>query len=71
MIPTNVFAPDSTHAWIIYKYSLLVLAITGAIFVVVGGLLLYAIVRFRQRKGDDRRSRRRSTAASRSRSRGR
>ena len=53
MIPTNVFAPDSTHAWIIYKYSLLVFAITGAIFVVVGGLLLYAIVRFRQRKGDD------------------
>ena len=52
--PTNVFAPDSTHAWIIYKYSLLVFAITGAIFVVVGGLLLYAIVRFRQRKGDDK-----------------
>jgi cytochrome c oxidase subunit 2 len=53
VIPTNVFAPDSTHAWIIYKYSVLVLAITGAIFVVVGGLLLYAMVRFRQRKGDD------------------
>ena len=52
-VPTNVFAPDSTHAWVIYKYTLLVLAITGAIFVVVGGLLLYAIVRFRQRKGDD------------------
>ena len=54
MIPTNVFAPDSTHAWIIYKFSMLVFAITGAIFVVVGGLLLYAIVRFRQRKGDDK-----------------
>ena len=54
MIPTNVFAPDSTHAWIIYKYTILVLAITGAIFLVVGGLLLYAIVRFRQRQGDDK-----------------
>ena len=46
--------PDSTHAWIIYKYTILVLAITGAIFLVVGGLLLYAIVRFRQRQGDDK-----------------
>ena len=53
-VPANVFAPESTHAWIIYKYTLLVFAITGAIFVVVGGLLLYAIVRFRQRKGDDK-----------------
>jgi len=52
-VPTNVFAPESTHAWVIYKYTLLVLAITGAIFVVVAGLLAYAIVRFRQRKGDD------------------
>jgi cytochrome c oxidase subunit 2 len=51
--PTNVFAPESTHAWVIYKYTLLVLAITGAIFVVVAGLLAYAIVRFRARKGDD------------------
>jgi cytochrome c oxidase subunit 2 len=51
--PTNIFGPESTHAWVIYKYTLLVFAITGAIFVVVAGLLTYAIVRYRQRKGDD------------------
>jgi cytochrome c oxidase subunit 2 len=53
LAPTNIFAPESTHAWIIYRYTLLIFAITGAIFVVVGGLLVYAIVRFRQRKGDE------------------
>ena len=49
---TTIFAPTSTPATEIYHLSFFVLEITGAIFVVVGGLLTYVIVRFRA-KGDD------------------
>ncbi len=52
--PTNIFAPSSTPADSIYKLSLLVLAVTGTIFVVVFGLLVYAAVKFRERSGDHR-----------------
>ena len=48
----SIFAPASTPAANIFKLSLFVLAITGGIFVVVGGLLTYVIVRYRDR-GDD------------------
>ncbi len=48
----SIFAPASTPASDIYSLSLFVLAITGGIFVVVGGLLAYVIVRYRD-KGDD------------------
>jgi cytochrome c oxidase subunit 2 len=41
MSPTNIFAPASTPAEAIAGLSLLVLEITGAIFVVVCGLLIY------------------------------
>lgn len=51
---TNIFAPSSTPADSIYKLSLLVLAVTGTIFVVVFSLLFYAAVKFRRRSGDDR-----------------
>jgi len=51
--PTNIFAPLSTPAQAIYEISLLVLAICGAIFLVVAGLLAYSIVRFRRRPGDE------------------
>jgi cytochrome c oxidase subunit 2 len=51
--PTNIFAPASTPADAIYKLSLFVLAITGAIFVVVFSLLAYAAIKFRSRKEDD------------------
>jgi cytochrome c oxidase subunit II len=52
----SIFAPASTPAADIFSLSLFVLAITGGIFVVVGGLLAYAVVRFRDRgeKGDNR-----------------
>jgi cytochrome c oxidase subunit 2 len=50
---TSIFAPLSTHAGSIYRYSLFVLAITGAIFAVVFTLLVTAVVRFRRRPGDD------------------
>jgi cytochrome c oxidase subunit II len=45
----NIFEPHSTPAESIYHLSFFVLAITGAIFLVVFSLLTYAIVRFRNR----------------------
>ncbi len=53
--PTNIFAPASTPAKAIFGLSLFVLVITGVIFVVVGSLLAYAVVKFRKRKDDDSR----------------
>ncbi len=50
---TSIFSPASTPAHSIYSLSLFVLAITTGIFVVVGGLIMYAAVRFRQRPNDD------------------
>jgi cytochrome c oxidase subunit 2 len=52
---TSVFAAASTPATAIERYATLVLGITGAIFVVVAGLLAYCVVRYRQRPGDDAR----------------
>ena len=49
----NMFAPESAPAHSISHLAGLVLAITGAIFVVVAGLLIYAVVRFRRRANDD------------------
>jgi len=51
--PTNIFAPASTPAKSIFGLSMFVLAVTGAIFVVVFMLLLYSVVKFRKRKYDD------------------
>jgi cytochrome c oxidase subunit II len=53
--PTSIFAPDSTPARSIFGLSMLVLSITGLIFVAVFSLLVYAVVRFRQRDTDDHR----------------
>jgi len=49
----NIFSPASTPADSIYQLSLFVLAICLAIFIVVLGLLVYAVVKFRQRPDDD------------------
>ena len=49
----SIFAPASTPATNIRDLSLFVLSITGGIFVVVGGLLAWAIFRYRARKTDD------------------
>jgi cytochrome c oxidase subunit 2 len=51
--PTNIFSPASTPAKSIFGLSLFVLAVTGAIFLVVFTLLLYSVVKFRKRKNDD------------------
>jgi cytochrome c oxidase subunit 2 len=51
--PTNIFAPASTPANSIFGLSLFVLAVTAAIFVTVSTLLVYAVVRYRKKGGDD------------------
>jgi cytochrome c oxidase subunit II len=53
--PTSIFHPVSTPAQSIYWLSLLVLAVTATIFVVVFGLLVYAVITFRDRDTDDQR----------------
>lgn len=52
-LPASIFSPHSTPATEVNQLSWFVLAITGGIFVGVSSLLLYAVVRFRQRPGDD------------------
>lgn len=49
----SIYAPASTPAAQIQSLSMFVLEITGAIFLVVGGLLVYVVIRFRARDTDD------------------
>ena len=49
----NVFKPQSTPADSIFRLSMVVLTITGAIFAVVFCLLVYAISKYRRRGDDD------------------
>jgi cytochrome c oxidase subunit 2 len=51
--PTNIFAPVSTPSQSIFDLSMLVLAVTAAIFIVVFGLLAYAVVKFRKKRAGD------------------
>jgi cytochrome c oxidase subunit 2 len=51
--PTNIFAPSSTPAQSIFDLSIFVLTVTAAIFVVVFGLLAYAVVKFRKTSAHD------------------
>ena len=48
MSPTSIFAPVSTPAAAIAGLSYVVLGVTGAIFTVVCGLLVYTLVRYRR-----------------------
>ncbi len=48
----EIFAPVSTPALMIRDLAWLVVAICAAIFTLVGGLLAYAVIRFRARPGD-------------------
>jgi len=50
---TNVFTTVATPGDEVYTLAMFVLAITGVIFVTVGALLAYGVVRFRARPGDD------------------
>ena len=51
----NMFKPQATPADSAYNVSMLMLAICAAIFLVVGGLIVFTIVRFRRRTMDDSR----------------
>jgi hypothetical protein len=50
-----MFDPKATAADSVFNVSMLMLAICAAIFLVVGGLLTFTIVRFRRRRLDDSR----------------
>jgi cytochrome c oxidase subunit 2 len=54
MSPTNIFAPASTPAELIFGLSMFVLVTVAAIFIVVVALLTYAVVKFRSNVRDDR-----------------
>jgi cytochrome c oxidase subunit 2 len=49
----NIFDPLSAPAETLYQVSLLVMAVCAVIFLVVGGLLTYAIIRYRRRGPED------------------
>lgn len=49
---TNIFAPATTPAKTIFGLSIFVLAVCALIFVVVAGLLVYSVVKFRARDAD-------------------
>jgi cytochrome c oxidase subunit II len=49
----SIFRPESTPADSIFRLSLLVLTITGLIFLIVFSLLVYSVVKYRRRGGDD------------------
>jgi cytochrome c oxidase subunit 2 len=53
--PTNIFAPVSTPAQSIFDLSRFVLLITGSIFIVVFGMLAYAVMKFGKKKGSEAR----------------
>jgi cytochrome c oxidase subunit II len=50
--PTNIFAPAGTPAHSIFGLSMLVLGITTGLFLVVGGILLYVLLRYGHRSSD-------------------
>lgn len=49
----SIFSPQSTPADSIFQLSMLVLAVTGVIFVVVFSLIVYSAIKFRRRGGED------------------
>ena len=49
----NIFRPESTPADSIFHLALLVLAVTGLIFLLVFSLIVYSIVKYRRREGGD------------------
>ncbi len=51
--PTSIFSTDSTPAAEVHRLSLFVLTVTGGIYLGVTILLVYAVVKFRARAGDD------------------
>jgi cytochrome c oxidase subunit II len=51
--PTNIFAPASRPAHLVFGLSLFVITVCAGIFLVVASLLAYSVVKFRKRTNDD------------------
>ena len=51
--PTNIFTPAASPAHAIFNLSILTLCVVATILLVVGGLLLYALIRFREKQEQD------------------
>jgi len=49
----TIFSPSSTPAHSIYDLALFVLVVTAVIFALVFSLVVYAVIKFRRRAGDD------------------
>ena len=49
----NIFQPQATPAESVYHLSLLVLSVCATIFIIVAGLLVFTIVKFRRGKNDE------------------
>jgi cytochrome c oxidase subunit 2 len=52
---TSIFIPQSAPAHDIFRLSMFVLMVTGGVGLTVGSLLVFVIVRYRQRAGDEER----------------
>jgi cytochrome c oxidase subunit II len=53
--PTSIFDPAATPAHSVFGLSMLVLSVTLGIFLLVAGLLLYVLIRYRHRDSDSER----------------
>lgn len=51
---TSIFSPAGTPAHSIFGLSMLVLGVSLCVFLVVGGLLVYGIIRYRHRRDDEK-----------------
>lgn len=49
---TSIFSPKATPAHLVFGLSMFVLAITAAIFLATAGILVYVLIRYRQRATD-------------------
>jgi cytochrome c oxidase subunit 2 len=54
-VPTTIFSPAASPARAIFGLSILTLCIVVTIFLIVGGLLLYALIKYRERPGQEER----------------
>jgi cytochrome c oxidase subunit II len=52
MSPTDVFTPASSTARLVFDLSLMVYAVSAAVFVVVFGLIAYSLFKFRKERAD-------------------
>lgn len=53
--PTSMFAPQAEPAHEIFRVAMFTLGVTATIFVTVSALLIYVVLKYRQRPGDDER----------------